>query len=325
MLTSQSIDRKRCEDHAPRVLLRPISLSAGAECAASGRTLDALFAPAGRVGRGRRQPRHRSMFPHTSSLLPFRPRRPGHEFQAKIGSGARAAGGWASSFRARHHGSQRVIRRLNSYAADSTRARTSAAGFQREAEAVLAARHPNVVQIHDGRDSDGRAVLVSSIALWSSGVGGSLAQKLAGTPQPVGGQPPRYLAPCPLPSRAAHQAIVHRDLKRPANLLYRRRYPPISSTSDLVTAADSSAQAFTRAPVTVGIWTELRRAGMRSRSSFLVSTLTWPPAQSACLAKQTRRDPPRNVYVAGGQSAIILAVHARPPFHAERRRNRVGS
>ena len=85
--------------------------------------------------------------------------------------------------------------------------------FQREAEAVASLRHPNVVQIHDVGDSDGRPYFTMEYV-----EGGSLAQKLAGTPQPAR-EAAALLATLAAAVHAAHASgIVHRDLK-PANVL----------------------------------------------------------------------------------------------------------
>jgi hypothetical protein len=53
--------------------------------------------------------------------------------------------------------------------------------FLREAEAVAGLCHANIVQVHDVGDLDGRPYFTMEFV-----EGGSLAQKLAGTPQPAG-------------------------------------------------------------------------------------------------------------------------------------------
>ncbi|MEI4902591.1 protein kinase, partial [Klebsiella pneumoniae] len=52
--------------------------------------------------------------------------------------------------------------------------------FLREAEAVAGLRHANVVQVYDMGDLDGRPYFTMEYV-----EGGSLAQKVAGTPQPA--------------------------------------------------------------------------------------------------------------------------------------------
>jgi serine/threonine-protein kinase len=85
--------------------------------------------------------------------------------------------------------------------------------FRREAEAVAALRHPNLVQVYDAGDWAGRPYFTMELM-----EGGSLAQRLAGTPQPAR-QAAALLATLAEAVHVAHQGgIVHRDLK-PANVL----------------------------------------------------------------------------------------------------------
>jgi serine/threonine-protein kinase len=87
------------------------------------------------------------------------------------------------------------------------------ARFQREAEAVACLRHANIVQVYDVGDHEGRPYFTMEFV-----EGGSLAQKLAGHPQPAG-QAAALAATLAGAVQAAHQAgIVHRDLN-PANVL----------------------------------------------------------------------------------------------------------
>src|SRR5262249_600643 len=87
------------------------------------------------------------------------------------------------------------------------------ARFRAEADIIARLQHPNIVQIYDVGDVDGRPYFVLEYL-----AGGSLAQHLHGTPQPP------YLAPqfVEVLARAVEVAhangIVHRDLK-PANVL----------------------------------------------------------------------------------------------------------
>jgi eukaryotic-like serine/threonine-protein kinase len=86
--------------------------------------------------------------------------------------------------------------------------------FSIEAEAVARLRHPNIVQIFDIGEVEGLPFV--SLELLE---GGSLADRLAGTPQP--GRPSaELLVTLALAIDLAHQAgIVHRDLK-PSNVLF---------------------------------------------------------------------------------------------------------
>src|SRR5215813_15271300 len=85
--------------------------------------------------------------------------------------------------------------------------------FQREAEAVAGLRHPNIVQIYDVGDVDGRPYFTMELV-----EGGSLAQQIQGVPQPVR-KAAALVATLADAVHAAHQGgIVHRDLK-PSNIL----------------------------------------------------------------------------------------------------------
>jgi serine/threonine-protein kinase len=85
--------------------------------------------------------------------------------------------------------------------------------FLREAEAVAALRHPNVVQIYDMGEHDGRPYFTMELV-----EGGNLKEKVAGTPQPAAWAA-SLTATLAGAVHLAHQSgIVHRDLK-PANVL----------------------------------------------------------------------------------------------------------
>jgi serine/threonine protein kinase len=135
------------------------------------------------------------------------PQVPGYEVEAVLGRG-----GMGVVFRARQVSLNRAVALkmalAGAYAGPHERAR-----FRREAEAVAALRHPNVVQVYDVGEADGRPYFTMEYA-----EGGSLAQKLAGTPQPAR-QAAALLATLAEAVQAAHQSgVVHRDLK-PGNVL----------------------------------------------------------------------------------------------------------
>ena len=87
--------------------------------------------------------------------------------------------------------------------------------FLREAEAVAALRHPNIVQVYDVGDAGGCPYFTMELV-----EGGSLAQKLAGAAlAAVRCQAAALVAAVAGAIQVAHQSgIVHRDLT-PANIL----------------------------------------------------------------------------------------------------------
>ncbi len=132
---------------------------------------------------------------------------PGYEAEVELGRG-----GMGVVYRARHVRLNRVIALkmvlAGGYAGPRERER-----FQREAEAVATLRHPNIVQIYDVGEADGRPYFTMEYV-----EGGSLAQKLAATPLPAR-DAAALVATLAGAVEAAHQCgIVHRDLK-PANVL----------------------------------------------------------------------------------------------------------
>jgi serine/threonine-protein kinase len=160
--------------------------------------LDALFPPEGRLG-------SKPLTDHAEAgALPLVP---GYEVEAKLGHG-----GMGVVYRARHVRLNRVVALKMVLTGDHAEPQERER-FRREAEAVAALQHPNIVQIYDVGDVEGRPYFTMEYV-----DSGSLAQKLAGTPLPAG-DATALLADLANAVEAAHRGgIVHRDLK-PANVL----------------------------------------------------------------------------------------------------------
>jgi serine/threonine-protein kinase len=134
------------------------------------------------------------------------PQIPGYEVEALPGRG-----GMGLVYKARHLRLNRFVALkmliAGAYAGPHERAR-----FQREAEAVAGLRHAHIVQVHDVGDHEGWPYFTMELL-----EGGSLAQALAGTPQPAR-QAAALLSTLAEAMEVAHRGgIVHRDLK-PANI-----------------------------------------------------------------------------------------------------------
>ena len=85
--------------------------------------------------------------------------------------------------------------------------------FLREAEAAARLQHPNIVQVYDVGDHEGRLYFTMEFV-----DGGTLAEELAGVPQ-APRKAAELLATLSDAVRVAHEArIIHRDLK-PSNIL----------------------------------------------------------------------------------------------------------
>src|SRR5262249_54412365 len=130
------------------------------------------------------------------------PQIPGYKVEDVLGHG-----GMGVVFRARHLRLDRLVA-LKMTLAGSYAGAHEWERFRREAEAVAALRHANVVQIYDVGDWAGRPYFTMELI-----EGGSLAQRLTGTPQPAR-RAAALLATLADAMHAAHQGgIVHRDLK----------------------------------------------------------------------------------------------------------------
>jgi serine/threonine-protein kinase len=135
------------------------------------------------------------------------PALPGYEILGELGRG-----GMAVVYKARQIRLDRIVALKVLRAGDGGQAE-ELARFYREARAVADLRHPHIVQIHDLGEHDGCPFLSLEFI-----EGGSLAARIAGSPQPAR-QAARLVETL---ARAIHHAhehgIVHRDLK-PANIL----------------------------------------------------------------------------------------------------------
>jgi serine/threonine-protein kinase len=141
--------------------------------------------------------------PHPAGL----PQVPGYRVEAVLGHG-----GMGVVYRAWHLRLHRPVA-LKMLLAGAHARPTERERFLREAEAVAGLRHPNIVQVYDVGDVDGRSYFTMEFV-----EGGSLAQQVQGVPQPAR-QVAALTATLAEALQAAHQSgIVHRDLK-PGNIL----------------------------------------------------------------------------------------------------------
>jgi hypothetical protein len=168
------------------------------------------------------------------------------------------------------------------------------ARFRREAEVVAGLQHPNIVQVYEVGEQNGRPFFSLEFV-----EGGSLAAKLPGAPQP----PAEAAALVETLARAVHAAhekgIIHRDLK-PGNILLTRDGRPKIADFGLAKRLQVESGAST--------------GGNQTRTGAVLGTPSFMAPEQAH-GKRKVIGPATDVY---GLGAILYnMLTGRPPFQAE--------
>jgi serine/threonine protein kinase/formylglycine-generating enzyme required for sulfatase activity len=132
---------------------------------------------------------------------------PGYEILGVLGKG-----GMGIVYKARQVNLNRLVA-LKMVLAGGHAGQEEIARFRAEAEAVACLQHPNIVQIYEVGDADGRPFFSLEYC-----AGGSLANRIDGTPWPAERAAALIETLARAVDAAHHAGIVHRDLK-PANIL----------------------------------------------------------------------------------------------------------
>jgi serine/threonine-protein kinase len=160
------------------------------------------------------------------------------------------------------------------------------ARFEAEARAVAKLQHPNIVQVFDVGEHHGLPFFSMEYC-----PGGSLAQKLAGTPLPAV-EAARLVEALARAMQAAHAAqVIHRDLK-PANVLL---------------AADGTPKVSD-----FGLAKRLDEAGQTASGAVLGTPSYMAPEQAGGKGKEA--GPGADVYALG--AVLYECLTGRPPFQA---------
>jgi serine/threonine protein kinase/Tfp pilus assembly protein PilF len=232
---------------------------------------------------------------------------PGYEILAELGRG-----GMGVVYLARQCSLKRRVA-LKMILSGPHASPTARARFRTEAEAAAQLQHPNIVQVYEIGEHDGRPFLSLEYV-----EGGSLARKIAGTPQP---QREAALLVEVL-ARAVHyshqRGILHRDLK-PANILLQARFTTEDaeehrgrgdSAFPLRSSVSAVVKDFIPKITDFGLAKFVDQGGP-TRSETLLGTPNYmPPEQAAGHAKKI--GVPADVYSLG--AILYELLTGRPPF-----------
>ena len=224
----------------------------------------------------------------------------GYEILSELGRG-----GMGVVYKARHVGLDRLVA-LKMILAGPHAAPKELARFRQEAEAVARLRHPNIIQIYDIGESDGRPYLALEFV-----EGDTLANLLRGTPQPH--RPAaRLIETLASAIHYAHlQGIIHRDLK-PANVLLEGRSGQQAACSDASSlSAGSGILAAVPKITDFGLAKRLDSRAVGTHSGEMVGTPSYmAPEQAASNGNAV--GPATDVYALG--AILYELITGRPPF-----------
>jgi serine/threonine-protein kinase len=178
---------------------------------------------------------------------------PGYEILDKLGEG-----GMGVVYKARHLKLNRIVALKMILSGGHARS-AELARFQTEAEAIARLQHPNIVQVHEVGEHEGRPFFSLEFC-----PGGSLDHKLKGTPLPAQ-EAARLVHTLALAMQAAHDKnVIHRDLK-PANVLLSEDGTPKITDFGLARKLDAAGQTASGAIMGTPSYMAPEQAGGKTR------------------------------------------------------------
>ncbi len=238
----------------------------------------------------------------------------GYEILGELGHG-----GMGVVYKALQPGLRRVVA-LKMIGGHGSGGAEGLARFRAEAEAVARLQHVNIVQVYEVGEHDGQPFVALEYV-----EGGSLAERLRGTPLPPR-EAAHLLVDLARAMQHAHdRGIIHRDLK-PANVLLQPRSAdsgtrqdnkprPAAARTD-ATSADISlrlAQDVIPKIADFGLAKYLDAERGQTRSGMIMGTPSYMPPEQA-EGRQGQIGPATDVYALGAILYEILT--GRPPFLA---------
>jgi Flp pilus assembly protein TadD/predicted Ser/Thr protein kinase len=163
------------------------------------------------------------------TLEPAPPRIPGYEILHVVGRG-----GMGVVYKAKHLSLNRIVA-LKVPLAGAFATPTERQRHMREARAVAALGHPNIITVHDVGEVDGQPYFTMEYI-----EGQTLGSKLSSTPQPARDAAILVETLAEATDRAHQAGIIHRDLK-PANILLARDDTPRITDFGLARRFDGDA------------------------------------------------------------------------------------
>ena len=229
-----------------------------------------------------------------------RPSVPGYELLGELGHG-----GMGVVYQARQLKLNRLVA-LKMILAGSHAGAGEQARFQTEAQAIARLQHPNIVQVHEVGEHEGRPFF----SLEFCG-GGSLARRLSGTPL-VAREAAALVETLARAMQVAHdQHIIHRDLK-PANVLLARRTSSIAGPSGEEDRQGSLSDEFVPKIADFGLAKKLDEAGQTHSGAIMGTPSYMAPEQAG--GKSAEIGPAADVYALG--AILYECLTGRPPFKA---------
>jgi WD40 repeat protein/tRNA A-37 threonylcarbamoyl transferase component Bud32 len=224
---------------------------------------------------------------------------PGYEILGELGRG-----GMGIVYKARQTKLRRIVA-LKMILAGGHAGSAELARFRTEAEAIARLQHPNIVQVHEIGEHEGKPYFSLEFC-----AGGSLAQKLNGTPWPAQ-DAARIVETLAHAMDAAHQkGVIHRDLK-PANILLSfSREPPASAGQAL--AGGSRLNECVAKITDFGLAKKLDEAGQTQSGAIMGTPSYMAPEQAGGKGKEV--GPAADVYALG--AILYELLTGRPPFKA---------